>query len=283
MRIVKKKKGKEKYLYLQHSFRDGGKVITKERYLGKVIPANINKIKEEFSSEFKKELYKKLEKIRVNFQKEWRRVPKSAKERELKEISISFTYNSNAIEGSTITLEEVREILEDKIAPNKPIRDIKETESHNQVFLDMLKKKQKISEKLLLDWHKKIFEGTKGDIAGVYRDYLVRVGSYLAPDWQDVKKLMRNLILNIYTKKMNSVELAARLHYQFEKIHPFGDGNGRIGRLIMNHILWHSGYPMIIIEYSKRKSYYKALEKGEDLFANYFLRRYLRVHKKRLK
>ena len=81
---------------------------------------------------------------------------------------------------------------------------------------------------------------------------------------------------------MHPIELSARAHYIFEKIHPFGDGNGRIGRIIMNHILWHNGYPMFIIEYRKRKSYYKALQKGEEGFVKYLIKRYLAVHKKRL-
>ena len=145
----------------------------------------------------------------------------------------------------------------------------------------MLNKKEKITNKLLLKWHKAIFGETKKDIAGKYRDYMVRVGSYISPDWQEVKRLMNGLIKYTNEKvKINTVEFAAKVHFKFERIHPFGDGNGRIGRLIMNHILWFSGYPMIIIEHVKRKSYYKACDKGESGFVNYFLRKYLSVHKK---
>ncbi len=282
MIISKKKKGKKEYYYLKYSFREGKKVVTKEKYLGKKIPKNIEEIKQEIRKKLKKELYEKLEKIKVNFQKEWEKYPKSMKEKLKEEIAIAFTYNTNAIEGSAITLEEAKEIIHDKIAPNKPLRDVKETESHSKVFLDILDKKEKISNKLILRWHKQIFGETKPDISGEYRNYLIRVGGYLAPDWQDVKRLMNQLIRFINAKKMNPVEFSARAHYRFEKIHPFGDGNGRIGRLLMNHILWYSKYPMLIIEYKKRKSYYKALKKDEEEFVRYFLRRYLAVHKGRL-
>jgi Fic family protein len=146
----------------------------------------------------------------------------------------------------------------------------------------MLDKKERITNSRLLKWHEEIFGQTKKDIAGKFRDYLVRVGSYIAPDWQEVKGLMNNLIIFISGNKINPVELSARAHYRFERIHPFGDGNGRIGRLLMNNLLWHEGYPMLIIEYKKRRSYYKALTKNEEDFVNYFIRRYLSVHKKRL-
>ncbi|MDO8563655.1 MAG: Fic family protein [Nanoarchaeota archaeon] len=282
MKIITKKIGNSKYFYLKHSFRKNSKVITKEKYLGSEIPKDIEEIKKNFMKEAKKDLNKKLELIKDNFQSEWKRIPESARKKELEEISVAFTYNTNAIEGSTITLEEAREIIHDKISPNKPLRDVKETEYHSQVFLEMLNKKEAITNNILLDWHKRIFESTKSDISGKFRDYIVRVGPYLAPDWQDVKEMMNQLIEFIKnSKKINPVELSARAHYKFEKIHPFGDGNGRIGRLLMNHILWHAGYPMIIIEYKRRKSYYKALQKDEEGFTSYFTRRYIMVHKKR--
>lgn len=284
MNIRKKSRGNKKYYYLEHSIRKGKKVLKKEKYLGSKIPKDIDKIKEMFAKELKSDLYKRLEKIRKQFQEEWKKLPKSVKEKQMEEMSIAFTYNTNAIEGSTITLEEAREIIHDKIAPNKPLRDIKETEAHNRVFLNILNKKEKITNELLLRWHNEIFQETKSDIAGRFREYLVRVGSYVAPDWQDVKPLMKKLIefINKEYKTMNPVELAGRAHYIFESVHPFGDGNGRIGRLIINYILWHAGYPMIIIEYKKRSSYYKAFTKGEDGFADYFIRRYLSIHKKRI-
>jgi Fic family protein len=282
MRIITRKKGNKKYFYLQHSLRKDKKIITKEKYLGTEVPADIDEITSLFRKELQRDANKKLETIKKNFQSEWKRIPESSKEKELEEISIAFTYNTNAIEGSTITLEEAREIIHDKISPNKPLRDVREAEAHSRVFLNMLKKNEKITKELLLQWHQNIFGETKSDISGRFRDFLVRVGTHLAPDWQDVENLMKNFIEFINkNKKMNSVELAGRAHYQFEKIHPFGDGNGRIGRLLMNFILWHNGYPMLIIEYKKRRSYYKALQKDEENFVSYFIRRYLTVHKKR--
>ena len=282
MRIITRKKRNKKYFYLQHSLREGKKVITKEKYLGTEIPINIDEIMFAFKKEVQKNVNRKLEAIKKNFQSEWKRIPESARKKELEEISIAFTYNTNAIEGSTITLEEAREIIHDKISPNKPLKDVRETEAHSKTFLQMLKKREKITKEILLIWHQNIFGETKPDIAGKFRDYLVRVGPHLAPDWQEVKDLMKNFMEFINkNKKMNPVELAGRTHYQFEKIHPFGDGNGRIGRLLMNFILWHKEYPMLIIEYKKRKSYYKALQKDEEHFVSYFLRRYLTFHKKK--
>ena len=282
VRIVTRNIGPKKYFYLQHSFRRNGKVVTKEKYLGRKIPKNANALMAAFREDLHTDVHEKLSCIRRHFQKEWKSLPPSVQGKEKEQIAIAFTYNTNAIEGSTITLDETREIIHERISPNKPLRDVKETEAHSKAFLAMLAKQERITEALLLRWHKELFGETKADISGKYREYLVRVGNYVAPDWQDVKELMKRLIHFINNAKGNIVENAARAHYKFERIHPFGDGNGRIGRLLMNHMLWHSGYPMLIIEYKKRKSYYRALNKGEEGFVNYFLRRYLAVHKKRL-
>ena len=285
MRIIKLRKSNHEYYYLKHSFRIQGKVITREKYLGKKIPEHIKEIEQAFLEECKKKsIFRLFEKIKQGFQKEWKKYPDSIKEKLKEQITISFTYNTNAIEGSTISLEETRELAEHRIAPNKPLKDVKETEAHLQLFLEMLEKKERLSLNLILKWHKRLFKETKPDIAGRIRDYNVKVGLYKAPDWQDLKKLLRKMIL-FYNenKRMNPVELAARMHYKFEKIHPFGDGNGRIGRIIMNHILWDNKYPILIIEYKKRKAYYKALQKNEDKFFTYFARRYLKTYERYVK
>ncbi|MFA6887911.1 MAG: Fic family protein [Candidatus Woesearchaeota archaeon] len=283
MIIVKRKIGNEEFYYIQYTYRKNKKPVTISKYLGKKLPSQqeIENLKKKLLFEQKQELYKKLESVKEKFQKNWQKIPESVKEQQLHEIAIAFTYNTNAIEGSTITLEDTREIIEQRIAPKKPMRDIKETENHAKVFLQMLKKPEQITVSLILHWHKELFEETKLEIAGVFRDYLVRVGDYRAPDWQDVEKLMNEFIKKIEKEYENPVEHAARIHYHFEKIHPFGDGNGRVGRLLMNHILWHARYPMLIIEYKKRASYYKAL-KDEERFVKYFIRRYLAVHQSSL-
>lgn len=285
MRIIERKIGKNGYFYLQHSFRVEGEITTKERYLGKKVPRDIKRIKESFLEQcYKSHFFSSLEKIKKNFQKEWKKYPSPIKEKIKEQIAITFTYNTNAVEGSTITLDETRELIEHGIAPPKPLKEIKETEAHAKIFLEMLEKKEKLDAKLILKWHKGLFKETKPDIAGEFRNYPVRVGNYLAPEWWKVESLIRDLI-SFYNKnkKGNAVELAARTHYKFESIHPFGDGNGRIGRLIMNYILWHSDYPMLVIEYNRRGEYYKALAKDENGFLNYFIKRYLKAHNRYLK
>jgi len=271
------------FYYLRHSYRKKGKVITKEKFMGKQLPPNIEEIKTLFlRSCWQEVLFQKLKRIKQSFQKEWRRLPESMKKKTLVDASIDVTYNSNAIEGSTVTLEETEEIIRHKIAPHKPMDDVQETISHSRVFLDAVKAKA-LNLKVILDWHKELFMQTKPDVAGNIREYLVRVGKYVAPDWQDLPKMLKDYFRWLeQNEKMNPVELAARAHYKFEKIHPFGDGNGRIGRLVVAQILCKHGYPLLVIEYSGRKTYYKALQKDENGFVQYFIRRYVSYNKRYL-
>jgi Fic family protein len=287
MRVIRRKK----FYYLQHSFRKAGKTITKERYLGTKMPEDFDKQKKTLFEECRKEaFYDNFEIIKKKFREEWEQTPESAKQKMIEEFSVNFTYNTNAIEGSSITEEDTRDIVLHDLAPTKSLRDIKETEKHAMLFQRLLREKTNLSRKTILAWHEDLFSETKPDVAGKFREHLVRVGKYVAPDWQDVSRLMNDFFVFVNSESkmrsdnnMHAVEFAARAHYKFEKIHPFSDGNGRIGRLIMNCLLWGREYPLLVIEYKKRKSYYKALQKDEEYFVQYFIRRYLAVHRKYLK
>jgi len=282
MEVIQRSISGKTYFYLKHSYRKGGKVVTKEKYLGKTRPKDLELIRKKFLKEIKSDLYLKFSTIKNGFKKKWNTLPHSIKRKQLIRFSVYFTYNSNAIEGSTLTEIETEELIQQGISPNKPIEDVLETVNHSKTFLGMLNEKKDLSGMLIKTWHKNIFFQTKPDISGRYRDFHVRVGAEVCPDWQDIEQLMKDFF-SWYNKNKtleHPIELAAVAHYKFIKIHPFGDGNGRIVRLIVNFILHKYHYPLIAIEKKKRQSYYRAIRGGEKKFVQYFARRYLSFHKK---
>jgi Fic family protein len=293
VRIKKKEIGNQTYYYLEHSFRVDGKVEKKEKYLGKNIPKSIEEIKKQFIYELYKEKWFKLfDIIKKNFSKESKIIPPSAKEKEIEEFMIRFTYNTNRIEGSKLTLRETAALLEKGITPKeKPLEDIKETEAHKKVFYEMLEYKKDLSLQIVLYWHKKLFENTKSDIAGKFRRHQIAIsGSKFTPSFPAELNTLIKEFFDWYNKnknKFHSVELAALVHLKFVTIHPFSDGNGRISRLMMNFVLNKHGYPMLNIPYDKRTSYYNALERSQIkknglVFLQWFFRRYLKDYKRYL-
>ena len=138
--------------------------------------------------------------------------------------------------------------MEDGITPaGRPVADVREAEAHRTVFLDAIREED-LSMNRILEWHKRLFEGTKGDIAGKLRHYDVGVGqSKFTPPPHGAVGTLAGAFFEWYesSKVLNPVELAALVHLKFVTIHPFGDGNGRVSRLMMNHVLYRSGYPMV--------------------------------------
>jgi len=292
--IKKKNIGKKTYYYLEHSFRKNGQVHKKEKYIGSKIPKNIEKLKEELLLELYEELwFKQFDKIKNNFFKEKKKIPKSLEKKEMDNFVIKFTYATNRIEGSTLTLRETALLLEKGITPSRrPIEDVKETEKHKKVFHEMLSYNKEISLPTLLHWHKELFEETKKEIAGKIRDYNVEIsGSKYRPPYAIELDFLLTEFFDWFKKnrkKIHPVYLAALVHLKFVTIHPFGDGNGRISRLLMNYVLNKYNYPMLVIDYSERNSYYNALErsqlsKDENSFTLWFFKRYLKEYKKYLK
>ena len=268
---------KKKYYYFSKSYREEGRVVNKEKYLGSSLPENISIVKEEFEKYVREERFEeKIQSIKKNYLKEFNALPKVAKEKFIQHFAVQFTYNSQKIEGSTITLKDTRQIVEDGIAPAKSIKEIEETKEHHRLFLEMLEYKDDITLQRVLYWHKRLFEKSYPQIAGKIREHNVKVAGSLTkfPDHIEVEYLLKEFFewYEENKRKYNGVELAALVHLKFVSIHPFSDGNGRVSRLIMNYVLFKENYPLLDIPYVDRKSYYNSLEKSnlkED--SNYFI------------
>lgn len=286
--IKKRKVKKQNYFYLEHSFRDGKKVMKKQKYLGKEIPENIEEIKKEFISElYKKKWMKDIESIKENFSKEYELMPESAREKELETFAIKFTYNSQRIEGSTLTLKETANLLEKGISPAKPMGDIREAESHKKVFDNMMAYDKDLNLNIVTYWNKVLLNETKPDIAGKIRNHQVALArsKFMPPFPAGLGTLLYEFFewYNENKKKLHPVELAALVHLKFVTIHPFGDGNGRISRIMMNFVLKKNKYPLLDIPNEKRDSYYNALERAqvkreESIFLQWFFKRYVREY-----
>lgn len=293
VRVDKKTfKGKQ-YYYLEHTVRNRDKRITKSKYLGTKIPKNIEDIKRRFSFELDKEKwFDDFARIRRNYSSELKSMPKSAREKQIQEFSVRFTYNTQRIEGSALTLKETAQLLEHKISPSgKPVADAKEAEAHHRLFLEMLGYKRDLTQHLVQDWNWKLLKDTKPDVAGKIRRHGVRIsGSNFIPPAPIELQPSLNEFFRWYDEaksKTNPVELAGLIHLRFVTIHPFADGNGRISRLMMNFSLHRHGYPLLNIEYKGRTTYYSSLErsqlnKDERPFMNWFFRRYKRENRRYL-
>lgn len=292
MEVIKRAVYGGVYYYLEHTYRHGSKVIKKSMYLGKAVPDNVRVLKEELMDEIYSEIYyDRFEEIKKIFSEELNGMPASARKKELENFSVGFTYNTQRIEGSTLSLKETSGLLIDGISPaSKPLDDVKEAESHKKVFYLMLDSKS-MSLTAVLKWHKLLLGSTRDDVAGRIRNHKVSIAgsSYIPPTFDALEDMLKEFYswYNKSKKTMNPVKLAALVHFKFVSIHPFSDGNGRISRLMMNYVLKEFDYPLLDIKYEARRSYYTALENANkrhdpNVFVRWFFKRYLKEYSKYL-
>jgi Fic family protein len=279
------------YFYLGHSLRRGNHVEKRERYLGPAIPSDIERVKREFMDGIYRELwFVDLESIKIGYARKRKVLPPTARDKETEAFATTFTYNTNRIEGSRLTLRETAALLERGIAPSsRLLSDIKEAEAHRDAFYEMLAYKRDVSMQTVLYFHKRLFEGTKRDIAGRLREHQVGItGSrFLPPMPAEVYPLLVEFF-KWYARsrgRLHPVELAGLVHLKLVTIHPFTDGNGRVSRLVMDLVLNRNGYPMLDIPYEKRGGYYRALERSQvkeddDIFLHWFFKRYIAGNKR---
>ncbi|MBR6614310.1 MAG: Fic family protein [Clostridia bacterium] len=183
-------------------------------------------------------------------------------------INLEWTYNSNGIEGNTLTLRETQVVLEGITVGGKTLTEHLEAINHEKAieYLDDLVKDNKpITEWNIKNIHQLILKNIDNENAGRYRkeNVTIKGAAHIPPDFVKVPELMEKLVLNYETwKKYHPIVQAALLHGELVKIHPFIDGNGRTSRLIMNLDLMNHGYNHIIIKKENRLEYYEVLDKA---------------------
>jgi len=272
--------------YLAHSFREGGKVKKTRVYLGTKLKKKVLRQRMERAKELLLQQVNSFKIIRspinYKFTKRELELIKSLKARakfkvfhlselDWKAFTEIFAYHTNAIEGSTVTQREVVDILgKNKWPFHKPKEEVSETYGVARAVSYIRKTKTHLSLKLMRELHKVVFENSKG-FAGKFREKGVEVGIrdgtgniiHLGAPASRVKSLLVELT-NWYNKnryRLPPIVLAAVVHNQFEYIHPFEDGNGRVGRLLLNNILLKHRLPPVNISFSNRRKYYDTLRK----------------------
>lgn len=183
-------------------------------------------------------------------------------------INLEWTYNSNGIEGNTLTLRETQIVLEGITVGGKTLREHLEAINHEKAIEyieDLVKEKNPVTEWNIKNIHQLVLKEIDDKNAGKYRSKNVAImgATHTPPDHLIVPELMEKLILN-YQKwnKYHPIIKAAIIHGELVKIHPFIDGNGRTSRLVMNLSLMNSGYLPVIIKKENRLEYYNALDKA---------------------
>ena len=197
-----------------------------------------------------------------------RPIPKETLKSLRESINLEWTYNSNGIEGNTLTLRETQVVLEGITVGGKSIKEHLEAINHEKAILfldDLVKDNEPISEWNIKNIHQLILKDIDNENAGRYRkeNVTIKGATHIPPDYLKVPELMEKLILTYNTwSEYHPIIQAALLHGELVKIHPFVDGNGRTSRLLMNLVLMNNGYNPAIIKKESRLKYYEALDKA---------------------
>jgi len=272
----KKEKGNTTYYYRARSIKKNGTVNKKRVYLGKDL--NKKQLKEaEKEADMELDILlgllgddqiKELEVLKKRYQK----IPKATLKNRYEAFVSRFTHDSTAIEGNTLTLQETAGLLFENLSPpSKELREINEVLNHREAFELILSYEEDISRKLIFELHEMVVNNTLSqdlqDQIGAFRSVpvYIRGVEWMPPSPKDVPVDMKELFrwYSNNKKVLHPLILASYFHIGFETIHPFVDGNGRVGRLLLNFILHRNGYPMVNIPNGKKLQYYECLQRSQ--------------------
>ena len=275
--IKRKIKGKE-YTYSEKSIKYRGKVI-KYSKIGllkeDVIEYEIeNNLSEKISKLYIKPEYplthneiKKIELMNFSYKKLKRKFHKKDWEDIKKRFVANFVFESNALEGNSLTLKNFKEIIfENKLVSAADLREVYDAKNSYEVFSYIFNSRKEIDIDFIIDIHKKIMKNID-DRIGFKKIPNILLGKRVKlTKPENVEKELNDLLVwyNKVRYKTHPLELAFKFHHKFEKIHPFADGNGRVGRILLNYILIKEGHFPIIIRKSNRQKYIKSLEAADN-------------------
>jgi len=297
--VYKKTIGKKDYYYLRVSSKVGKNAVTKDiAYLGgsiaeaKVAISNLKgydaeirkanrkinlflesnhylelakKNKYKLDSLLEDKLYE-IEACKIHYDKDFKKQDKLTQKQLMDNFVVDFTYNTTSIEGNTIVLKDVSNFLREGITPkNKTLREIYDLQNTRKVF-DSLDLTAELDNKLITNIHSGLMENVDKRTGYRTKDVHVKDSHFSSTPWQYVQADMTELLkwYKVHIASLHPFVLATVFHHRFEKIHPFFDGNGRTGRMLMNFILLKSKYPPIILRKRYRTEYLDALSKADE-------------------
>ncbi len=251
---------------IKKTYRNIKKHIESEYFLKKA-----KKLKLKKSEYLDKEIIEQIEAIRLHYKEIFLKLDKSTKKDIFKNFLIDFAFNTTSIEGNTISLAETQKLLTENLTPkNKTLREIYDLQNTEKLFFDLIDSKARINNKLIINIHDKLMQNI--DLRKGYRKHDVRVfRSRFDSSPAKYVKIDINILLNWFKKnkkKFHPLVFISLFHQKFERIHPFAEGNGRTGRMMMNYMLIKNKFPPIIIRNSKRSEYLDALAKADNTDIN---------------
>jgi len=270
----------KKQNYLVFTKRENSKIVKKSKFIGigNISKQEIANLKKEFelevissinSKNLTKEQLLEIEMIKQEYNKKIKSLSKEEFEKFEETFFTELTYNSNAIEGSSLSLEDTNLILNEGLVPkDKTLREINEAKNHKLAINFINNYKGDLDELFILKLHSIILKDISERFAGRYRETSVRIfrSDVNFPDASKVPQLVKNIVYWYKTNKnkMHPFEMAILFSIKFVSIHPFIDGNGRTSRLIMNFLLKRKNYPWINIYMKQRADYLKVVRQAND-------------------
>ncbi len=297
--IYKKIIGLKTYYYLRASSRQGTKTLTQDiAYLGSTLeevhhalerlPQYTKEIRKAYKTihhflesnhykekaldlKLKKDHYLShtlidIEACKIHYNTVFAKQPTLTKQEIYKNFVIEFAFNTTSIEGNTIKLHEARNLLQQDLTPkNKTIREVYDIHNTQRTFFHLLETSQPLTHDLIIQIHKMLMDRIDPRIGYRTTDVRVIKSNFTATPAPYVLTDMKLLLqwYQQYESKLHPLVLASLFHHKFEHIHPFMDGNGRTGRMLLNYILLSKNYPPLVIHTKTRKQYLNALRSAD--------------------